>query len=79
MVDEKALAHALKQRKIWAAALDVYENEPQILPDLLALDNVLLAPHAATKTMEDRIRMSEEMVLNIVGFYEGSYRISKVN
>ena len=79
MVDEKALAHALKQRKIWAAALDVYENEPQILPDLLALDNVLLAPHAATKTMEDRIRMSEEMVQNIVGFYEGSYRISKVN
>ena len=79
MVDEKALAQALKEEKIWAAALDVYENEPHILPELLALDNVLLAPHAGTKTMEDRISMSVEMVQNIIGFYEGSYNISRVN
>jgi lactate dehydrogenase-like 2-hydroxyacid dehydrogenase len=79
MVDEKALAQALKEEKIWAAALDVYENEPHILPELLALDNVLLAPHAGTKTMEDRISMSVEMVQNIIGFYEGSYKISRVN
>ena len=79
MVDEKALVHALKEEKIWAAALDVYENEPHILPELLALDNVLLAPHAGTKTMEDRISMSVEMVQNIIGFYEGSYNISRVN
>jgi lactate dehydrogenase-like 2-hydroxyacid dehydrogenase len=79
MVDEKALAQALKEEKIWAAALDVYENEPHILPELLALDNVLLTPHAGTKTMEDRISMSVEMVQNIIGFYEGSYKISRVN
>jgi len=79
MVDEKALAQALKEEKIWAAALDVYENEPHILPELLALDNVLLAPHAGTKTMEDRINMSVEMVQNIIGFYEGSDRISRIN
>lgn len=79
MVDEKALAHALKNNVIWAAALDVYENEPHILPELLQLDNVLLAPHAGTKTMEDRIKMSVEMVRNIVGFYEGTFEVSRVN
>lgn len=79
MADEKALAQALKEKKIWAAALDVFENEPHILPELLTLDNVLLAPHAGTKTMEDRINMSMEMVQNILGFYEGTYPVSRVN
>lgn len=79
MVDERALTNALKDKRIWAAALDVYENEPRILPELLELDNVLLAPHAGTKTMEDRIKMSEEMVRNIIGFYEGGYEVSQVN
>ena len=79
MVDEQALAAALRDKRIWAAGLDVFEEEPHILPELLTLDNVVLAPHAATKTMEDRIRMSEEMVQNIIGFYEGRYPISRVN
>lgn len=79
MVDEKALAHALKNNVIRAAALDVYENEPKILPELLALDNVLLSPHAGTKTIEDRNKMAVEMVQNIVGFYEGKYNVSRVN
>lgn len=79
MVDEKALAKALKEKRIWAAGLDVYENEPHILPELLELDNVVLAPHAATKTIEDRINMSVEMAQNIVGFYEETFPISRVN
>lgn len=79
MVDEHALADALKKNKIWAAALDVFENEPHILPELLTLDNVVLTPHAGTKTMEDRINMSIEMSRNIVGFYEGTYPVSRVN
>ena len=79
MVDEKALANALRDKKIWAAGLDVFENEPHILPELLELDNVLLAPHAGTKTLEDRIKMSIEMCRNIVGFYENTYPISRVN
>lgn len=79
MVDEEALAHALKKNGIWAAALDVFENEPHILPELLTLDNVILAPHAATKTLEDRINMSIEMSRNIVGFYEGTFPVSRVN
>ncbi len=79
MVDEKALVKALKEDKIWAAGLDVYENEPHISPELLKLDNVLLAPHAGTKTVEDRINMSIEMCQNIVGFYENSFPVSRVN
>jgi lactate dehydrogenase-like 2-hydroxyacid dehydrogenase len=79
MVNERALAVALKENRIWAAALDVFENEPHILPELLELDNVVLAPHAATKTMEDRIAMSVEMARNIVGFYEGRFEVSRVN
>lgn len=79
MVDEKAMLKVLKENRIWAAALDVFENEPHILPELLELDNVLLAPHAGTKTLEDRIAMSVEMAQNIVGFYEGTYPISRVN
>ncbi len=79
MVDEKALAKALKEQTIWAAGLDVYENEPKISPELLVLDNVVLAPHAGTKTIEDRHNMAQEMVHNIVGFYEGKYEISRVN
>ena len=79
MVDEMALVRALGEGKIWAAGLDVYENEPHILPELLELDNVVLAPHAGTKTVEDRIAMSEEMCRNIVGYYEGTYPVMRVN
>jgi lactate dehydrogenase-like 2-hydroxyacid dehydrogenase len=79
MVDEKALARALGKEKIAAAALDVFEDEPNILPELLTLDNVVLAPHAATKTREYRIGMSIEMARNIVGFYEKTFPVSRVN
>ena len=79
MVDEKALAKALKENKIFAAGLDVFENEPKISPELLSLDNILLAPHAGTKTLEDRYRMAKEMGENILGFYGGGYPVSRVN
>ena len=78
MVDEAALAHALKEKQIWAAGLDVFENEPKILPELLELDNVVLAPHAATKTLEARDEMGLEMIRNILGFYFNTYPISIV-
>ena len=79
MVDEPALAQALKEEKIFAAGLDVYENEPKIHPQLLELDNVVLAPHAGTKTIEDRDNMAREMAQNIISFYENSDTISRVN
>lgn len=79
MVDEQAMANALKEEKIWAAGLDVYQNEPHIPQELLELDNVVLAPHAGTKTVEDRVAMSIEMSRNIIGYYEGTYPVSRVN
>lgn len=79
MVDEKALAKALKEGSIRAAGLDVFENEPKILPELLELDNVVLAPHAGTRTVEDRNRMAQEMMQNIIGFYEGTFPVSRVD
>lgn len=79
MVDEDALIDALKHNKIWAAGLDVYENEPKIHPGFMTLDNVLLAPHAGTKTVEDRNKMAEEMAQNIIGFYEDKYTVARVN
>lgn len=79
MVDEAALAKALKEEKIFAAGLDVYEYEPKIHPELLELDNVVLAPHAGTKTIEDRNKMAQETIRNIIGFFEGNYHVSRVN
>ena len=78
MVNEKEMADALKNKLIWAAGLDVFENEPIILPKLLELDNVVLAPHAATKTKEARDQMGLEMIQNILGFYFDTYPVSKV-
>ncbi len=78
LVDEAALANALKENQILAAGLDVYENEPKILPALLKLDNVVLAPHAGTKTSEARDEMGLEVIQNILGFYFKDYPVSRV-
>lgn len=66
IVDEKALAEALEQGKIWAAGLDVYENEPQIEPKLLQLENVILLPHIGSATYETRRKMCFMAVNNLL-------------
>lgn len=58
VVDEAALAEALEKRTIWAAGLDVFEQEPQVHPKLLELPNVVLAPHIASASYATRRRMS---------------------
>ena len=70
-VDEAALVEALKSGIIAGAALDVYEHEPQIHPDLLTLPNVVLSPHTGTGTWEGRIAMCENVTDNIIAFAEG--------
>ncbi len=58
IVDEKALARALRDGEIAGAGLDVFEREPAVEAELLALDNVVLAPHIASATVETRTKMA---------------------
>lgn len=78
LVDDKALAKALRDGEIYAAGLDVFEKEPKILPELLELDNAILTPHAGTGTYAARLDMTREVARNIINFYEGG-QIDKVN
>ena len=66
VIDEKALAEALKKGVIKGAAIDVFENEPRIEPELLKLENVILTPHIASATQETRAKMAELAAENII-------------
>ena len=66
IIDEKALVEALKKGTIKGAALDVYENEPNLTPGLADLENVILTPHTASATEETRQAMSELAAKNII-------------
>jgi len=66
VVDDRALVEALKQGRIAAAGLDVYENEPRLLPEFLELKNVVLAPHIASSTESTRRRMAMMAAENLV-------------
>ena len=76
-VDEIALVEALRNGKIAGAAMDVYEHEPQITPELLELDNVVLSPHTGTGTWEGRIAMCENVCDNILAWENNE--IDKMN
>ncbi|MGB9893762.1 MAG: 2-hydroxyacid dehydrogenase [Candidatus Saccharicenans sp.] len=71
IVDEKALAEALKSGQLWAAGLDVYENEPQIDPELLKLEKVILLPHIGSATYETRKKMCFMAVNNLLQALRG--------
>lgn len=72
VVDEAALAECLQHRRIAGAALDVFEAEPHITEILYKLDNVVLAPHNATGTIDTRIATGQEAVDNILNFFNGT-------
>jgi glyoxylate reductase len=65
VVDEAALAAALRDRVIAGAALDVFEHEPEVHPELLALENVVLVPHLGSATVETRTAMAELAAANV--------------
>jgi len=71
IVDEIALANALKEHRIAAAGLDVYDGEPKVNPALLALENVVLAPHLGSATEAGRVAMGERTIANIEAFAAG--------
>jgi len=71
VVDEAALAWALQHHLIAGAALDVYEDEPSIHPDLLQLENVLLVPHLGSATTETRTAMADLAIENVLAVLAG--------
>jgi glyoxylate reductase len=71
VVDEAALAWALQHHLLAGAALDVYENEPAVHPDLLSLENVLLVPHLASGTTETRTAMADLAADNVLAILDG--------
>jgi len=79
VVDEAALAHALSEGQIAGAGLDVFENEPEVHPDLLELDNVVLLPHLGSATIETRTAMGELAARNVVSVLTGKPPITPVN
>jgi glyoxylate reductase len=79
VVDEAALVEALRTRRIAGAALDVYEKEPEIHPGLIPLDNVVLAPHIASASVETRTKMAVMAAENLVAGVTGKRPPNLVN
>ncbi len=79
VVDEAALADALAELLIFAAGLDVYEEEPAVHPKLLQLENVVLAPHIGSASIETRSKMAELAAENLRSVLRGERPANPVN
>lgn len=79
IVDDTALALALRERRIAAAGLDVFEGEPQVHPGLLELPNVVLTPHIASATVGTRLAMAHLAADNLIAFFDGRGPLTPVN
>ncbi|MFA9286075.1 2-hydroxyacid dehydrogenase [Comamonas sp. SY3] len=79
IVDDAALAKALANKTIAAAGLDVFEGEPAVHPDLLALSNVVLTPHIASATMGTRRAMAQLAADNLIAYLGGQAPVTPVN
>lgn len=79
VVGEAALAQALSESRIFAAGLDVYEEEPKVHPKLMKLENAVLAPHIGSASIETRDRMAGIAAQNIVAALKGKTPSNSVN
>ena len=79
IVDDAALAQALRDRTISAAGLDVYEGEPKVHPDLLTVPNVVLTPHIASATPGTRQAMADLAVDNLIGYLTQGKAVTPLN
>jgi glyoxylate/hydroxypyruvate/2-ketogluconate reductase len=71
IVDDAALAVALKNKTISAAGIDVFEGEPSVHPDLLTVPNVVLTPHIASSSVPTRMAMANLAADNLIDFFAG--------
>ena len=79
IVDDAALAAALRDKRIAAAGLDVFEGEPAVHPDLLNLSNVVLTPHIASATLPTRLAMCNLAADNLIAFLQGKPALTPLN
>jgi gluconate 2-dehydrogenase len=79
IVDDAALAQALKARRIAAAGLDVFEGEPAVHPDLLTVPNVVLTPHIASATVKTRLAMANLAADNLIRYVQQGQVLTPVN
>jgi len=79
IVDDAALAVALRERRIAAAGLDVFEGEPQLHPDLLTVANIVLTPHIASSTLATRRAMADLAAKNLVAALTGGTPPTPIN
>ena len=79
IVDDGALAAALRDGRIAAAGLDVFEGEPRVHPDLLTVPNVVLTPHIASATVPTRLAMANLAADNLVAFLTGQPPLTPLN
>ncbi|MBV8796551.1 MAG: 2-hydroxyacid dehydrogenase [Hyphomicrobiales bacterium] len=78
LVDEKALIEALRNKTILAAGLDVFEHEPSVPQELIALDNAVLLPHVGSASVKTRQAMAERVVANVLAWADGKPPVSPV-
>jgi glyoxylate reductase len=79
VIDEAALVEALRERRILAAGLDVYEEEPKLAAGLMELDNVVLLPHIGSATVETREKMALLAVDNMIAMLAGRKPLTPLN
>jgi len=79
IVDDAALAKALRAGTIAGAALDVFEGEPKVHPDLLTVPNVVLTPHIASATVTTRRKMADLAAENLIGYLVHGKPLTPVN
>jgi glyoxylate reductase len=78
VVDEAALARALREGRIAGAGLDVFEREPTVHPDLLQCENAVLLPHIGSASDDTRLRMAERATANVLAFLDGKPLLDQV-
>ena len=79
IVDDAALARALRDKRIAAAGLDVFEGEPKVHPDLLTVPNVVLTPHIASSSVPTRLAMANLAADNLIEFFARGKALTPLN